>query len=730
MPPDDAAKKRKEEEIKRMLRDIERDIAMERDRMAGTTSTQFKKYVKEEVESRGNFNWYEKLCKRFGNIIRINLGQKMKQQMEEDILISGLRITPDEVSSLVLTIMLTFLVIFLPFMILIQSAEKFFIPIIGLTISFYVLTYPRYVATVTKIRGSDEAIKALLYILIYLRLNPDFLGSIRFASAKCYGPIGYDLKKVMWDLETGKFTNVDDALRTYGHKWRLFDESFVKALEMLKGIKFIKSEQKRDALLRKALNFVLDSTYQNMKDYSFNLKNPLLMIHTMGITLPIFGLVMFPLISVFMSGEINITYVMAGYVIVLPLFLAWYIHRTISKRPSAFSHPDIEDDEPSDKFILRLGKNKHYIPLVPFCIFVFVLISLPGIIHLSSLTSNYLKIWGNADINGLDFTKSQWKEYLQQQYALENLIPNMLMTFTIIFGISVPIVIYFRAKSLRKEKIRKDVEKIESQFHLALYELGDIMESNIPLEKAIIYLIQEYEKSDKKPTEMLTFFKKVRNNLIIDNMMIEGSFFDKKKGVVWQYPSLLIRDISRIVVDSVRKGPLILSVICKSVSTFLTRLAKVEHLIRELLSETLSGIRLQIAFIAPFITAIVAAASSLLVQMIQQLSLILERIETLFRIDSTVIGDGTRSLSDSLGLIKLEETIPPTLLQLFIGIYLIEITLLLCLLQNGIEHGFDRISRDMLIARSLLRAVILFTIIVFVITVMFAPIIQKIQIAG
>lgn len=227
---------------------------------------------------------------------------------------------------------------------------------------------------------------------------------------------------------------------------------------------------------------------------------------------------------------------------------------------------------------------------------------------------------------------------------------------------------------------------------------------------------------------MLTFFKKVRNNMIMENMLLEGAFFDKKRGVVWQYPSLLIRDISRTIVDAVRKGPIILSVICKSVSTFLTRLAKVEHLIRELLSDTLSGIRLQIAFIAPFITAIVAAASSLLVQMIQQLSLILERIETLFKIDSTVIGDGTKSLSDSLGLIKLEETVPPTLLQLFVGIYLIEITILLCLLENGIEHGFDRISRDMLIARSLMRAVILFTVVVFVITIMFAPIIQKIQV--
>ena len=721
MPTEDE-KRRKQEEIRNMLRDIERNIALEREKLEGTTSAQFKRYVKEELEARGKLSWYEKLCKKSG-FIKIDLGKKMRGQMEEDILISGLRIAPDAVSSLVITTMLLFLIIFLPLMIIVQSSEKFFIPIIGLALSFYFLTYPRYVATVTKIRGSDEAIKALLYILIYLRLNPDFLGSIRFASAKCYGPIGFDLKKVMWDLETGKFTNVDDALRTYGHKWRLFDESFVKALEMLKGIRFIKSEQKRDALLRKALSFVLDSTYQNMKDYSFNLKNPLMMIHAMGITLPIFGLVMFPLVSVFMSGEVNVAYVMIGYVIILPLLLAWYIHRTISKRPSAFTHPDIEDNEPTGKYILRLGGKKYYIPLVPFCIALFTIISFPGIVHMVTIVGNYFTIFGNQEP---EFARSLWKDFMQQQYALENLIPNMIMTFTIIFGITTPIVMYFRSKSLRKEKIRKDVEKIEGQFHLALYELGNIMESNIPLEKSIMYLIQEYEKSDKKPTEMLTFFKKIRNSIFIENMLLEGAFFDKKKGVVWQYPSLLIRDVCRIVVDSVRKGPLILSIICKSVSSFLTRLGKVEHLIRELLSDTLSGIRLQVAFIAPFITAIVASVSSLLVQMLQQLSLILERIEAMFQLDTTAVGAGTKSLSDSLGLIKLEETVPPTILQLFVGIYLIEITILLCLLLNGIEHGFDRINRDMIIARSLPKAIILFTIVVFVITIMFYPIISKV----
>jgi hypothetical protein len=157
-----------EEKIRRALRDIERDIALERERVSGSTSAQFKKYLQEEVEARGKLNWYERLCRAMGNIVRIDPGKKSREKMDEDILISGLRVTPDEVSSLVLTTMLLFFIMFLPLMIFVQSGDKYFIPIIGVAISYYFLTYPRYIATLP---GLDTL--RILQVLRAHRVRPE-----------------------------------------------------------------------------------------------------------------------------------------------------------------------------------------------------------------------------------------------------------------------------------------------------------------------------------------------------------------------------------------------------------------------------------------------------------------------------------------------------------------------------------------------------------------------------
>lgn len=711
---------RKEEDIKREIRRI-------MDEAKAFKSRDYKRFMEEERKTKTELNWFERLCKYCYRYIRIDPGKKLFKSLEKDILISGLRVTPTEISSAIFVTTLSFFILTLPFIILIPSAEKFVLPLLVLAWAYYLLTYPNFKALTTKIRASDESMKILLYVLIFLRLTPDLLGAVRFTATKCHGPIGMDLKKVLWDIEMGRYTTLEDALHTYSRRWILFDESFVKALEMLRGMRFVAGDKQREALLEKTLNFVLDATYKNMKSYTSELRNPILIIHTMGITLPIFGLILFPLVSIFMAGQVNIPYVMAGYVIIMPLALAWYIRRVIAKRPGAFSHPDVKDKIPNNMFPLRLGKKTHLIPLVPLCFFIFLIIAMPGLLlHFIPLTQRYLYLKGHYPT---DFGY-HWKKVLQEQYALENLIPNALLSLTVIFGIAIAVIIYFRTQSVRKEKIRKDVEKIEGQFQLSLYQLGDILEANTPIEKSIIYLIQEYERSETKQSEILTFFRKIRDNMLLLHLTFDKAFFDKTYGVAWLYPSTLIRDIGHILVDSARKGPIILSKTSKSISRFLTRLSEVEQSIKEMMDETTSSIKMQVAFIAPFITGIVASASSLLVQMLQQLSLMLERVEQMFNVNTTMIGSATTSLSDSLGMIKLEEAIPPTLIQLFVGVYLIEITILLCILLNGINYGFDKINRDMLISRSLPKAVIMFALVSMIITILFAPVIQQVGAIG
>jgi len=61
------------------------------------------------------------------------------------------------------------------------------------------------------------------------------------------------------------------------------------------------------------------------------------------------------------------------------------------------------------------------------------------------------------------------------------------------------------------------------------------------------------------------------------------------------------------------------------------------------------------------------------------------------------------------------------------GIYLIECAIIMCIFLVGIQRGFDEVSRDYTIAKNLTIAVIFFTIIFFIMVIVFQPIIARVS---
>jgi hypothetical protein len=57
--------------------------------------------------------------------------------------------------------------------------------------------------------------------------------------------------------------------------------------------------------------------------------------------------------------------------------------------------------------------------------------------------------------------------------------------------------------------------------------------------------------------------------------------------------------------------------------------------------------------------------------------------------------------------------IPATVFQLVVGIYMIELVIILAYFLNGIRFGFDKVSRNVLIGKSLITALILYSIVTF-----------------
>jgi hypothetical protein len=129
----------------------------------------------------------------------------------------------------------------------------------------------------------------------------------------------------------------------------------------------------------------------------------------------------------------------------------------------------------------------------------------------------------------------------------------------------------------------------------------------------------------------------------------------------------------------------------------------------------------QISFLTPIIAGIVVGLSTMIVTILGRLSLLLLQSSTQ---GSDVSLGGLEGLT---GLFEIPSIIPNYYLQLIIGIYVIEIVIILTTLSNSIESG-NKISGEYKISKNLLSSGILYFIISLFVTLIFTLLATNIKI--
>jgi hypothetical protein len=581
--------------------------------------------------------------------------------------------------------------------------------------AYLLYTYPNYLAAVTKIRASDETVKIILYMVIYLRLNPQIEGAMKFAAAHSGGPIGKDLKKIIWDLQVRRFVTVNEAISSKIGKWLLWDKEFVESMNLIQALSLETIEANREKTLDKTLTYILDATYEKMKQYSRDLRTPIMLIHTMGITFPIMGLVMFPMISIFLHNSFNPNYLIVGYIAILPAFNYFYLRRIISKRPGAFAYPDISGHPelpPEGKILVKFGEKNYLVSVLPIALVVTFLLLLPGIAYFYNLTSEWYQV---TLVQDPDQQAQQWKDIISIEYKPGVSFYYMIYSLSVTWAIGGGLAIYFYGSSYQRVHIRDQVKFLEDEFQIGLFRLGDVLTAGIPVETALEETLEKYRQYKLESSPMFPFFQTILKNIKQLGMTFKGSVFDKQYGVIRRYPSILIRDVMGVIVSASEKSSAILSIASKTISSFLMKTKNVENLLKEMLDEVAAAISLQSNFIAPFIAGIVGAMATFIIQLLQKMSEFLAGIESQYNIGGSLIQGGTSSLSNTLGgFSNIEQVIPATIFQLVVGIYMIETVTILAYFLNGIRNGFDRTTRNLLIGKSLLVGLIIYSIVLVI----------------
>lgn len=679
---------------------------------------------------------YERLTKKFWSLYEIPLGSipglsRLKDGYAENIEVSRMEIEADQIGSLLILPLLFMIPIGLTASLLVGGPIALFTWIFPGFWTYWVLSYPDFRSTVVRIKSSDEALRVILYMAMQLEMNPNLSQSVKSAAGHTDGYLSKDLAKVMWETETKQKTvqNIRQSISNRIDLWRKWSPSFVKSLEYLID-SLSRNGDDRRRMIQKGQEKIIGDMENQMDQYARNLTSPIRVLNMAGIMLPLMGLIMFPLISVFLGGDkvgvggISV-YMGFVYLIILPMFLYFLVKRLISKRPGAYSHPSLEHVDnlpPKDKVRITFSGTTYDIPVVPLAITVGLLVALPGLIYYFNLLNTIISFETGIELTGGGVqTPDQWKEFINSQYDVENAVPNVVQAMSLFWGINAGLVTYFLGRSYGRQKIRTKIEKIEEDIEIGLTELENALSKGMPIERAMYTVTEKFDEIGESDKPLEEFFEKILDNMEQKGFPFQRAVFDDNEGAIQNYPSNILRNAMNMLADSSAKGPNIAAENLRRVNEYIKNQKKVEETIRRLLDETVSQMQIQAKFIAPVITGAAGAMSLLIVQ---TLYIIAERLRELQ--ESLMVGQQNQSggFADQIALIKnLDSALPPTLILLIVSLYLVEVSLILAYFMNGIENGFDEISRDMQISKTLIYSTTVFSLIVIISALVIMPLV-------
>ncbi|MFQ3274984.1 MAG: Flp pilus assembly protein TadB [Candidatus Nanohaloarchaea archaeon] len=675
-------------------------------------SREYKEY-KEEEKEENQMSRYEKLCNKSSEILNIKAGKRSQKKLSPPLRLLKWDITPGMVlSASVMVSFGLFMLWSLAFMVNMVLGP--FIPVsimmvagvISAASGAYVYYKPVYAAKNKVIKSSGEMILSILYMVIYMRSSPNLEGAIRFAALNLEGPISKDLKGILWDVEVGKYNSIEESLEKYTKAWKDYNDDFLESLQLLKAAVNEPNKERRESLLQDSIDRILDGTQEKMKHYAQGLKTPVMILNAMGAMLPVLGMIMLPLISVFMGSSITITHLFLLFNVMLPGFLYWFMQRVLSSRPpTVSSKPTSEESLPTrGKYLIESLDIE--IPTWPIGLGIFFVIGLYGMV-------GYLIF---------PYTYPVGAEVLEQTSIpallggsdgvspLAMLMRSLSLTTGAGLGIGTALIL----GNKKRKKAEENLKNIEQQFPTALFQLGNKISGGTPIELAL-----EEAAESTSDLEISALFRESSHNIKDMGMTFEKAIFDESYGALRQFPSQMIHTVMKAILKSSDKGTNMASMAMMTISKYLDNIHKTQERLNDLMEDTTTTILMLAYLLAPIVSGIAVGMSQTIITAMYELSRSFSDIEG--EIGSTQAGAG----GDFTGILgNLDSAIPPEVLQFVVGVYLIQLLFILGTFYMKIQEGENKTYRNMFIGKILISGMIFYSLSLIIVSVLFGGIVQ------
>lgn len=660
------------------------------------------------------FTRYERWAKSLGNVFKMKIKKSDEEKIQKNIDVAHLNVNPSEVmvlSTMVLLLSMFGSILFFVGIWFLTGSFSLMFLFLGLILSvflfFFSVKAPERLAMKWRLKASSQMVPAILYIVIYMKHTSNFEKAVEFASQHLEPPLSLDFRKIFWDVEVGRFSTIKDSVDNYLEGWRDYSLDFIESFHLIESSLYEPSEERRVAVLEKALQVILDGVYDKMLKYTHEVKSPLTNVYMLGIVLPTLGLAVLPLASTMLQGAIKWYHVLLLFNIIIPLFVIYLTWNVLMKRPGGYGETRLLEKNP------LYGKYKSKKPYLisGLLMFPFLLIGLiPAFWRYTNLPL-WLGLQRDYSWNaiGLGFMGQGGIFGIISDGAGGLVGPFGVVS--LILGLFVPLSIAgffilgnkWRTKELIKE--REKYKEVESEFTSSLFQLGNRIGDGVPAEIAFAKVM-----NSTKGTATEGFFRVVNENIQQLGMSLDRALFDPKRGAVVFYPSQLIATSMKILVESVKKGLQVAARSLMSISEYVKNIKKIQDRLNDLLADIISDMKSNMTFLAPLLSGIIVGLAGMITTILGSLSAMF---------DAGVAGQGVEGLSGAGGLqsilsiFDITQMLPTYWLQVVVGIYLIQIVFILTGTLVTIKSGRDRLQQTSENGKNLRTTILLYAVVAF-----------------
>jgi len=670
-----------------------------------------KEYLQFKEDMMPQMSRYEKLCKGLGSILKLKVAKKDEEKIQKHLDIAHLDVTPNQTLTLaIISLLLTLIVGVLTLAVIFSLTDGFsliflfLVLVISMFLFYYFYSMPSRLANKWRLKASSQMVPCVLYVVAYMKHTSNLERAIAFAAQHLEPPLALDLRKVFWDIETGKFSTIKDSLDNYLETWRDSNIEFIESFHLVESSLYEPSEDRRIQILERALQVILDGVYEKMLTYSRDIRSPLTNLYMLGIVLPTLGIALLPLASTLLGGLLQWYHVFILLDLIIPFFVFYMTSEVLIKRPGGYGETELLELNPNYyKFKSKKPYLIAFLVALPFFIigllpFIFHYTGFPELIGLQKdYTFSQLGLGFLGEQNIFDFKVNDAGKMVGP-FGLLAIILSLFIPFSIAIFFS----IVYNMKSKELIKAREESKNLEKEFTNSLFQLGNRLGDGMPAEIAFSHIARA---TKGQVTE--GFFMTVNTNMQQLGMSLEQAIFNKRRGAIVYYPSALISTSMKILIESVKKGLAVAARSLMSISEYIKNIHKINERVRDLLAEVVSDMKSNMTFLAPLLAGIVVGLGSMI-------TIILNKLQVMFveqgDFDVSMVG----SVKDVLDIFNVTNMIPSYFLQIAIGIYIIEIIFILSNTLVTVDAGEDKLKSVNETGKNLRRGILLYIIVAFI----------------